>query len=194
LFLFGILKQDIIFPSLLAYSAITISTIIFAITLLTIAKRMIAIHNVAIGNYMNISAYGIIIFFASIAHSVIHTPYPPFTAACWAFAGLGIFLYTMGIYFTAVSISQDINLRRTIKKMATNQTKLLDSIGMAQMEEEMFKTILKVAKKQGQKLNEETGINQEITQERLYHYTNEILKSMKEVEAKKKENNQRAKE
>ena len=77
LFLFGILKQDIIFPSPLEYSAITKSNIIFAFTLLTLAKKMIAIHNVAIGNYMAISAYGIIVSFATIAHSVIHTPYPP---------------------------------------------------------------------------------------------------------------------
>jgi len=58
----------------------------------------------------------------------------------------------------------------------------------------MFKTVQKVAKEQGQKLNEETTINQEITQKRLYQYTNEILQNIKEVETKKKEINESAKE
>jgi hypothetical protein len=49
--------------------------------------------------------------------------------------------------------SQTISLRRTIKNMATNQTKLLDSIGSAQMEKEMLKTVFSVAKEQGRKLN-----------------------------------------
>jgi hypothetical protein len=67
------------------------------------AKKMIAIHNVAIGNYMAISAYGTIVSFAPIAHSVIHTPYPPFTAACWTFAVLCKFIHILAIFF-AVSI------------------------------------------------------------------------------------------
>jgi hypothetical protein len=66
------------------------------------------------------------------------------------------------------------------------------------MEEEMSKTVLKVAKEQGEKLNGKTGINQEITKERLYQHTNEILQNMKERarerETKKKENNDRDKE
>jgi hypothetical protein len=105
LFLFGILKQDIIFLSPLEYSAITKSNIIFAFTLLTMAKKMIAFQY-RIGNYIAISAYGIIVSFDAIAHSVIHTPYPHFTAACWAFAVLGKFIYILAIYFSAVSVSK----------------------------------------------------------------------------------------
>jgi hypothetical protein len=58
----------------------------------------------------------------------------------------------------------------------------------------MSKTVLKVAKEQGEKLNEKTGINQEITQERLYQYADEILQNMIERGTKKKEKNDRDKE
>ena len=67
-------------------------------------------------------------------------------------------------------------------------------MGGPEWKKKMFKTVQKVAKEHGQKLNEETTINQEITQKRLYQYTNEILQNIKEVETKKKEINERAKE
>jgi MFS family permease len=141
-FLFGIIKQTVIFPSLLAYSSITIGTIIFAFVLLRMAKSMRGIHNNAVGNYLTLSAYGIVIFFAAIAHAVIHAPYPPFSAVCWSFAGFGAMLFTFGMFFSAISISHDLRLRWSIKQMATSQSRLLDSIGTAQMEEELNKKIL----------------------------------------------------
>ena len=95
LLLFGVIKQTIFFPSLLSYSSATIGTIILALTL---AKNMGQIHNNRVANYLTISAYGIVLFFEGIAFPVIHTPYPPYSALCWSFAGLGVFLYTLGIY------------------------------------------------------------------------------------------------
>jgi hypothetical protein len=166
-FLFGIIKQTVIVPSLLSFMGVTIGTIIFAFTLLEMAKSMRRTHNDPVANYLTLSAYGIAIFFASNGFSVIHAPYPPFTAACWSFAGFGAILFTFGIFYSAISISLDLGLRKSIKQMATSQSRLLDSIGTAQMEKEMNKKILTIVKEQGELLNEQTGIHQEVSKEKL---------------------------
>jgi hypothetical protein len=159
---------------------VTIGTIIFAFTLLEMAKSMRRIHNDAVGNYLTLSAYGIAIFFASNGFSVIHSPYPPFTAACWPFAGFGAILFTFGIFYSAISISLDLGLRKSIKQMATSQSRLLDSIGTAQMEEEMNKKILIIVKEQDEILNEQTGIHQEVSKEKLNQYMDEVLTELKQ--------------
>lgn len=148
LLLFGVIKQTIFFPSLLSYSSATIGTIILALTLLTLAKNMGQIHNNRVANYLTISAYGIVLFFEGIAFPVIHTPYPPYSALCWSFAGLGVFLYTLGIYFSAISVSHDSKLRLAIRQFTTTQSRLLDNIGTAQMEEAIQNRVTKIVKEQ----------------------------------------------
>ena len=57
----------------------------------------------------------------------------------------------VGIYSSALSVSQDAVLRRSIQRSVENQSKLLHGIGTAQMEEEIQKTVLKIANKQADK-------------------------------------------
>ena len=185
-FLFGLIKQTVIIPSLLAYSSITIGTIVFAIALLRMAKSMRKIHNNAVGNYLTLSAYGIVIFFAAIAHAVIHAPYPPFSAVCWSFAGFGAMLFAFGMFFSAISISHDLRLRRLIKQMATSQSRLLDSIGTAQMEVELNKKILSILKEHGEILNEQTGVQQEVSKEKVNQYVDDLLAELKQFDEERK--------
>jgi hypothetical protein len=53
-----------------------------------------------------------------------------------SFVALASYLFSLGFYFTAIYISQDMQLRRSIRKYVMQEsTKLLDSIGTAQMEQ-----------------------------------------------------------
>ena len=79
---------------------------------------------------------------------MIYAPYPPFAAASWSFVGLSSYLYSLGFYFSAISIAQDTKLRQYVRAMALKESKLLDSIGTAQMEQEIQKKVLKLAKEQ----------------------------------------------
>jgi hypothetical protein len=49
---------------------------------------------------------------------------------------------------SAISISEDSELRRSIKKFAIKESKLLDSIGMAHVEQEIQKRVLRLVKEQ----------------------------------------------
>ena len=58
------------------------------------------------------------------------------------------YLFSLGFYFSAVSVSQDEKLRRSIRKYLMEESNLLESIGTAQMKQDIEKTVLKIAKEQ----------------------------------------------
>ena len=64
-----------------------------------------------------------------------------------SFTGLSCYLIYTGLYSSAVIVSQDTALRQSIRRSVTEQSKLLDSIGTAHMEQELQSRVLTVAKK-----------------------------------------------
>ena len=63
-----------------------------------------------------------------------------------------------GLYLSAVSVSQDITLRKSIRKSVIEQSKLLHSIGTAEMERQVQKQVMSVATKTSNAMANETGI------------------------------------
>lgn len=109
---------------------------------------------------MIISAFGLVLLFTSNQASVLLTaPYPPFGLAAASFVGLSSYLVLVGKYSSAIAVAQDTKLRQTIRQSAIEETKLLVSIGSAQIEQEIQKRVLHVAKQQEESLTEETGIH-----------------------------------
>jgi hypothetical protein len=79
---------------------------------------------------------------------------------------LGAFLLLVGIYTSAINISQDRELRRDFRRSAMTQLNLLRTMGIAQMEKELVKNF---------KLAENRSANLETTQE---YYSEEDLKQL----------------
>jgi NACalpha-BTF3-like transcription factor len=84
--------------------------------------------------------------------------YPPFGVAASASVSLLYYLYGLGIYLSAVSVSEDVKLRQAIREYVIEESKLLDSIGTAQMGQQIEQTVLKIAKEQEEVLAEQTGV------------------------------------
>ena len=80
-----------------------------------------------------------------------------------SFIGLSCYLIYSGLYSSAVTVSQDVALRNSIRKSVTEQSKLLDSIGTAQMEQELESRVLTISKKVSDKMEEETGVETSMT-------------------------------
>src|SRR5262249_32265152 len=80
------------------------------------------------------AAMGIVLLF-SAGHSALtvsSAPYPPFGLASVWFVGFASYLLFVGIYFTALSVARDAELRRLIRKYVERQSTLLDSIGTSE--------------------------------------------------------------
>ncbi len=129
--------------------------IFFGIAFWTTA-RMIK-DNELVRNYMIICSFGLILFFISnSAFTVwINLPFPAFGLSSISYTGLSSYLILIGIYSSAITVASDSKLRQSIKKYATSQSRFLDNIGVAQMEEEIERRVKHMAKE----ISEETRIS-----------------------------------
>ena len=136
---------------------------------------------------MVISAYGLILLFVSNqAIFLVNYNYPPFGLATLSFVGFSCFLVMIGIYSAAISVGQDIQLRSLIRKSALKETGLLHNIASAEMEQQITKTVLSVARKNEAIMREETGLAASVEDEEIVRYTKEVLKEVMKERAKKK--------
>src|SRR5262249_54830575 len=149
----GSVSFSIIYTILFSSSK-PIGGLLFAAAFWSMARR-IGIRQLR--DYMIISAYGLALIFGSQQAIILaNKPYPPFGLATISFLGLASYLMLMGIYSSAVSVSEDSKLRNLIRKFAITELRLLDSIGTAQMEREIEKRVMALAKRNQDILAEET--------------------------------------
>ncbi|MFZ0894485.1 MAG: hypothetical protein WAZ77_08290 [Candidatus Nitrosopolaris sp.] len=139
---------------------------------------------------MMISAYGLILIFTSNQASLLlNTPYPPFGVITISIMGLSSYLVLVGIYSSAISLSQDSKLRQSIKQFTLGEPKLLDSIGTAQMEQEIQKKVIEFTKRNQDKMSEETGIQPSLTDEDVKAYLEQVIKEVKKPKTSNDGNN-----
>ena len=130
--------------------------------------------------YMIMSAYGLMLLFISNqTNGIIVTPYPPFGLATISFMGLASFLLLVGIYSTAISVSEDTKLRQTIRKFALKESKLLDSIASAEMEQEIIQKATTIAKKHSDIMKEQTGIMPSMNENDVKDYLEQVIEEIK---------------
>lgn len=95
---------------------------------------------------MIITGYGFLLLFSSNQPtSLALGPYPPFGVASITILIISTYLIVIGIYISAIFISSNSDLRRTIYKKAS-ELKLLDLLGKVEFEKEMEKTVAELVK------------------------------------------------
>jgi hypothetical protein len=108
--------------------------IIFGAAFLSVAR--ILQKGTALRNHMIIAAYGLLVFYIAGSATAAQAAYPPYGLASVSIIGLSCYLIYAGVYSSAVIVSQDTGLRRSIRRSVTEQSKLLHSIGKAHMEQD----------------------------------------------------------
>ncbi len=158
-----------------------LGAVFFAVIFLTTSRAAQKNHHIELAQHLNISAFGVVLVAVTLTQPVVNIFYPPFAVVDWCFVGLACYLYSIGFYFSAIFISQDSNLRRSIKRLAIKESELLDSIGTAQMEQEIHRKVLKIAKEQEDTLKEQTGVEQSaaVNEQDMKQYLEEVLHELK---------------
>lgn len=157
----------------------TAGGILFGIAFFTIAKTIR--QDNAVRQYMVVAAYGFILLFISNQVTITATPYPPFGVATISLLVLASYMIFLGLYSTAISISQDNQLRKAIKKVASQDSNLLGSIGTAHMEQEIQKTVDSMkdtVKEQEKELEEQTGIEANLEEDEMKNYLEEVMQEV----------------
>jgi hypothetical protein len=133
-----------------------------------------------IRTYMFISGWGILLIFGANQASVqTLAPYPPFGLATTSVLIIASFLMLIGIYNSAVLVSVNEGLRKSIRKYAL-ESKLLGVIGEAELGREMDKTVKKVVS-QTASIEEEVPVELDVSELRKYieYVRSERLKEKK---------------
>jgi hypothetical protein len=130
-------------------------------------------------DYMTLAAYGVLLFFVSSQNTVAQMPYPPFGVIAASFVGLSAYIMFLGLYSSAICVSHDAKLRQLIRRSAIQEVKFLESIGRAQMEQELQKRVLTIAKKNSDSMIEETGVQPSISENDMKLYLEEVMKEIK---------------
>jgi MFS family permease len=154
--------------------------IIFGVAFLSVAKTLK--KDSELRNHMIIAAWGFTLFYIAGSATASQAAYPPYGLASISFVGLSCYLIYSGLYSSAVTVSQDTTLRKSIRRSVTEQSKLLDSIGTAHMEQELQSRVLTIAKKNSDALAEESGVETSMTEDDMEDYL-EIV--MNELHSKK---------
>jgi len=181
--LFSTMRQsEPVLFSMFYTTIFTLSTpaggILFGIAFWMVA-RSLPRHNV-VRDYLIISAFGIVLLFTSNqAMILVSFSYPPFGLVTISFLGISSYLILVGIYSSAISVSQDISLRRSVKNQAFQEAKLLDSIGTAQMEQEIEERAILLTRRCQDMMVEETGISTSLNAEDIKKYLKEVIEEVK---------------
>ena len=136
-------------------------------------------HGSFVRDYMTFAAYGVVLFFVSSQNTVAQLPYPPFGVIAASFVGLSGYMIFLGLYSSAICVSQDVKLRQSIRRSAMQEVKFLESIGSAQMEQELQKRVLTIAKKNSDMMTEETGVQPSLSENDMKQYLEEVLNEIK---------------
>lgn len=163
--------------NILIFSLGGISTgIIFGAAFLSVARTLP--KQTALRNHITMSAYGFLLFYIAGSAIAAQAAYPPYGLASLSFTGLSCYLIYSGLYSSAVTVSQDTALRQSIRRSVTEQSKLLDSIGTAHLEQELQSIVLAITKKYSDSMVEDTGVEASMTENDIKKYIQRVRDEM----------------
>jgi hypothetical protein len=170
------ISSNFMVPILLYTYSVTICGILFGIGFISISRFVKAEREIR--DYMLMSGLGFILFFNSAQSTVLQAAYPPFGLLNVSFVGLASYLILSGLYNSAISVANDVTLRKSIRKSTAEASKLLDNIGSAQMKKEIEDKVLKVTNSTADSLLQETGIHSSLTIEEIKEYMSEVIEEL----------------
>ena len=159
-----------------------IGGILFGIAFFSTSKM---ITSAKIKDFLVIAGFGLTLFFTANQGIVLSfTPYPPFGLVTVGFMGVTACLLLIGVYCTAISLAEDVTLRKNIRKSLKDQSLLLDKIGISQMEQQIQKNVLNLTKGLSAQLEDESGIQPSLEEEDVKKYVGEVLTEITELKKK----------
>jgi hypothetical protein len=172
------ISSNLMIPIYLITASTTLCGILFGLGFWSLARALPADSRVK--DYMIITACGFILYFNCGQASVLQAAYPPYGLANVSFVGLASFLILIGLYNSATSVAQDAKLRKSIKNSTLQQSsKLLDTIGTAQMTEEIENKVVKMTQENALTLTQQSGVEPSLTENEIKLYVDRVLEEVK---------------
>jgi hypothetical protein len=150
--------------------------VFFGVGLWSLGKN---IERESVKRLLNMSGYGLILIFVSNqAILLLGYLFPPLGLTAVCFVGLSSFLLLGGTYSAAISVANDFELRKSIRRSVQKEFELLDNIGHAEMEFEIKKKVYSTMNVLSSKLKQETGVDSSLTPDEITEYMNLAIREV----------------
>jgi hypothetical protein len=146
--------------------------ILFGLAFLLMARKAPAVKD-----HMTIAAIGVMIITISFAITNLQQT---FGIAAHSLVLLSSYLFAIGLYDSAVSLSHDATLRQSIRRSAKGAIPdLLDSARMAEVQQQLEHEVMKIAKHQSDTLFEQSGVHPSLEEGDMKEYLKQVLLEVK---------------
>jgi len=137
------------------------------------------IEQKSLRGFLNLSAYGLIlIFVTNQAILLLNTLFPPLGLMTTCFVGLSSFLLLVGTYSAAVSVSNDVRIRKAIRTSVERESELIGDIGDAELDMELRAKVSSLMDKFSTRLKVDTQVESSMTEEDIKNYTNQVIQEV----------------
>lgn len=147
--------------------------ILFGLAFFVVANKM---KSSKIKDFLILAGIGDTIVGISLSTSAVE---PTFGVAAHSLVLLSTYLFMLGLYSSAITVSQDLKLRQSIRDSAIEESRLLVSIGSAQMIQEIEKNVIHVVEQEKIKMAQHTGLQSTFTDQDTRKYLRTVLKEIK---------------
>ena len=159
------------------------SGVLFGLPFWNIAMRLGS--NNAGSEHLQLAAWGLIFLLLATSGGVYIAWYPPFGLYSVLLTTFSSYLFLIGIYSSAISISANDTLRRSIRKLAVEDSKLLRDIGQAQMESVLEKKVLSTVRVVSQEILEDKGVALSLNDDDAKQYLHDVLREIVKITEKR---------
>jgi hypothetical protein len=135
--------------------------------------------------YLKMASLGIIFFITCANSTVAGIGVPPFGVPSILFIPFAVILFYVGIYYSLVSISNDISIRKFIKNSTFNELKIIGNLAHSQMIDSMKDKVMKMTKKYSDELKEQSSAEIIESEEDLRNYLDEAIRTFRNKESHK---------
>ena len=148
----------------------------FGIGFCYMARR---IQQKSLKSFLNISAYGLILLVVTNqAIVLLNTLFPPLGLMTACFVGLSSFLLLVGTYSAAVSVSNDVKIRKVIRNSIEKESELIGDIGDAELDMELRAKVFSMMDKLSRRLQEDTQVESSLTDEYIKDHTTKVIQEV----------------
>jgi len=150
-----------------------IGGVLFGLAFILVARKL---QNREVKGYLVITGIGFLLLLVSYeAQALITAPFPPLGLLSGSYFGLAAYFIFIGLYSSAVSISQDARLRSSIRRSIESEVRFLGNIGEAEMDHRILDKVLTTSKRFSEVMPEETGVWSSLSDEEIKEYIQEVL-------------------
>jgi hypothetical protein len=147
--------------------------VLFGLAFILVARKL---QNQEVKGYLVTSGIGFLLLLISYeGQALITAPFPPLGLLSGSYFGLASYLIFIGLYSSAVSVSQDSRLRASIRRSIELEVRFIGSIGDAEMDHRILDKVLTTSKNFSKNMPEETGVWSSLSDKEIKEYIEEVL-------------------